>query len=131
MIKLGIIGFGYWGPNLARNFSRLENCTVKAVADVDASRLELVRKLYPHIKATVSANDIFNAFKAMYIGKGHSVIRFYFRERVMSTLSTACALFGIVAGIFLVLLFAGTLFGFYSIEDGKTIMRSPTPRAIS
>ena len=33
MIQVGIIGYGYWGPNLVRNFFSQKNCTIKAVAD--------------------------------------------------------------------------------------------------
>ena len=32
-VRVGIIGYGYWGPNIARNFSGLENCHLVAVCD--------------------------------------------------------------------------------------------------
>ncbi len=47
MFNIGIIGYGYWGPNLVRNFSANKECTVKFVSDVRKERLELVKKNYP------------------------------------------------------------------------------------
>lgn len=59
-LNIGIIGAGYWGPNLIRNFSSLENCRVKYVCDLDASRLAKIKRAYPDIVLTTSAMDIFN-----------------------------------------------------------------------
>jgi predicted dehydrogenase len=47
-----VIGCGYWGPNLVRNFMSLNNESVKMVCDRDAQRLEYMRKLYPAIGTT-------------------------------------------------------------------------------
>ncbi len=52
MIKLGIIGYGYWGPNLVRNFSETLETQVTAVADFDAQRLQLLNARYPAIQTT-------------------------------------------------------------------------------
>lgn len=52
MIRLGIIGFGYWGPNLLRNFLLTQECQVRVVCDIDLKRLKNVHKLYPNIKIT-------------------------------------------------------------------------------
>ena len=54
MIKIGVIGFGYWGPNLVRNFAHNEKCVMKTVVDKDKSRLKAVKKLYPNVE--VSSN---------------------------------------------------------------------------
>ena len=35
VISIGIIGYGYWGPNLVRNFAEMNGATVAAVADLD------------------------------------------------------------------------------------------------
>lgn len=61
MINIAIIGYGYWGPNLVRNFSSLNNCRVAAVSDFRPERLELVAKLYPAIKVTTSPEEIFSS----------------------------------------------------------------------
>jgi predicted dehydrogenase len=58
MINLGIIGYGYWGPNLVRNFNQTLNCIVKSVADARPARLELLAKNYPAIKGVADAKTI-------------------------------------------------------------------------
>lgn len=60
MIQVGVIGYGYWGPNLVRNFSNLKNASVKYVADARVSRLELVKSQYPQIQTTQQVDDLFN-----------------------------------------------------------------------
>jgi predicted dehydrogenase len=49
MLSLGVIGYGYWGPNLVRNFHETPGCRVAAVCDLDPRKLELVRARYPGI----------------------------------------------------------------------------------
>ncbi|UPT66259.1 MAG: Gfo/Idh/MocA family oxidoreductase [Sphingobacteriales bacterium JAD_PAG50586_3] len=60
MIKVGIIGYGYWGPNLVRNFSNVDDCKVKWVSDMRTERLAVATKQFPYISATTSYKDIFN-----------------------------------------------------------------------
>ena len=60
MIKAGIIGYGYWGPNLVRNFFSQKNCIIKAVADSRPNRLEILTRLYPSVKGVLSADEIIN-----------------------------------------------------------------------
>lgn len=52
MIQIGIIGYGYWGPNLLRNFTDVAGATVTAVADLDSKKLETLRRRYPTLKVT-------------------------------------------------------------------------------
>jgi predicted dehydrogenase len=61
MVKVGIIGFGYWGPNLVRNFNAGSNCVVSVVADMREERLEVAKSLYPGIETSNSAEDIFDS----------------------------------------------------------------------
>ncbi len=58
MIGIGLIGYGYWGPNLLRNFWNNPHCDVKAVADARQERLSLVGKQYPAITLTTNAKDL-------------------------------------------------------------------------
>lgn len=58
MLKIGIIGYGYWGPNLVRNFMAQTTGTVAMVADAREDRLALVSKNYPTIQTTQNADDI-------------------------------------------------------------------------
>lgn len=60
MIKIGVIGYGYWGPNLVRNFVETPGLTVACVADLDPKKLEIVQKRYPGIKTTTSFEEMIN-----------------------------------------------------------------------
>jgi len=51
-VTLGIVGLGYWGPNLLRNFSQLEGCRVKACCDLDEGNLKRAKAQYPDIEIT-------------------------------------------------------------------------------
>ena len=44
MIQLGIVGYGYWGPNLVRNFAETPGARIAAVADLDSAKLEVVQR---------------------------------------------------------------------------------------
>ena len=51
-MNIGVIGYGYWGPNLVRNFSEVPDAQVVAVSDLDEQRLRLVKARYPAIAIT-------------------------------------------------------------------------------
>ena len=46
-IKMGVVGCGYWGPNLIRNFKLSPDCKLKLMCDLDENRLKHLRGLYP------------------------------------------------------------------------------------
>ena len=52
MIKVGVVGLGYWGPKLARNFHALPGTELSWVCDLDQSRLDHVTGLYPDTRGT-------------------------------------------------------------------------------
>jgi len=56
-INVGVVGCGYWGPNLIRNFAALKECSLKAVCDRDESRLKLIEERDPGVK---TFTDFFN-----------------------------------------------------------------------
>ncbi|GAB4183721.1 MAG: Gfo/Idh/MocA family oxidoreductase [Calditrichia bacterium] len=58
MINVGVIGAGYWGPNIIRNFMINPDTNVVMVCDLQEERLEKVSVAYPHIKTTTDANDL-------------------------------------------------------------------------
>jgi predicted dehydrogenase len=60
MVNLGIIGYGYWGPNLVRNFFAAKNCCIKSVADARPERLEQLAKVFPTIRAVRDAKEVIN-----------------------------------------------------------------------
>ncbi len=49
-IKVGVIGYGYWGPNIVRNFHTQPEMIVKAIADIDQGALKRAGQQYPDIK---------------------------------------------------------------------------------
>ncbi len=54
MLIIGVIGAGYWGPNIIRNFNQSEQAQVKYCCDLDEARLKHIKKLYPTI---ITIND--------------------------------------------------------------------------
>ncbi len=58
MIRMGVIGCGYWGPNLIRNFHNNADVELAAIADLDAQRLQKVGAMYPQVKRTTDPQDL-------------------------------------------------------------------------
>jgi predicted dehydrogenase len=58
MIGVGVIGYGYWGPNLVRNFYETAGAQVVAVSDLRAERLSLVQGRYPTVGVTTSHQEL-------------------------------------------------------------------------
>ncbi len=58
MLKVGIVGCGYWGPNLLRNFSQLSDSDVVRCADLSEDRLAHMKTLYPDVQATRDHNEL-------------------------------------------------------------------------
>lgn len=58
MIKVGVVGCGYWGPNLIRNFRNAKDCTVVMCADKDEERLARMKSLYPSVETTTDYRDL-------------------------------------------------------------------------
>ena len=52
MIRIGIIGYGYWGPNIARNFNIVDGCKIVAISDQRDESLERAKKAFPGVNAT-------------------------------------------------------------------------------
>jgi predicted dehydrogenase len=59
MIKIAVIGYGYWGPNLVRNFMEAAGSTVVAVCDLRPERLTSLSVRYPTITTTTDCNQLF------------------------------------------------------------------------
>lgn len=58
LFNIAVIGCGYWGPNLIRNFSALPRFRVKRVCDLDKKRLVHMKRLYPVIETTTDFEEI-------------------------------------------------------------------------
>lgn len=50
MLSIGVVGCGYWGPNLIRNFRALADCRLKSICDVSEERLRHLKGLYPEVE---------------------------------------------------------------------------------
>jgi len=59
-IAVGVIGCGYWGPNLVRNFKGLAECHLKALCDVNEARLKHMGALYPDVETVADSHHLLN-----------------------------------------------------------------------
>jgi len=59
-VRIGVVGCGYWGPNLIRNFVALKDAEVVIVVDKKTDRLEHIQSLYPKVQVSDSHFDLFN-----------------------------------------------------------------------
>jgi predicted dehydrogenase len=60
MIKIAIIGYGYWGPNLVRNFANAKDCAVHTVVDFRPERLEVAKRNHASVNTSNNPDDVFN-----------------------------------------------------------------------
>lgn len=60
MINIAVVGCGYWGPNLIRNFYSLPDVKVKKICDLDLNRLSYVKNLFNNIETTTDFSEIIN-----------------------------------------------------------------------
>ncbi len=58
MIRIGLIGYGYWGPNLARNFGETEDCQVAGIADFRHERLSQALRRHPAATVTTDPTEL-------------------------------------------------------------------------
>jgi predicted dehydrogenase len=52
MLQIGVIGYGYWGPNIVRNFNSASGSQVAMVCDLNQNSHKKIKKTYPHITVT-------------------------------------------------------------------------------
>jgi len=57
-MNFGVIGYGYWGPNIVRNLAGLDGSEVKAIAEINPASQARARKAYPGVNVTPSANEV-------------------------------------------------------------------------
>jgi len=57
-INIAVIGCGYWGPNLIRNFNFIPDCEMKVCCDINIERLKRMKQLYPDIEITTNYKEI-------------------------------------------------------------------------
>ena len=64
MIGIGVIGYGYWGPNIARVFSSMEGSKLVGVCDVNPGALKKASKAYPNVTTTSDCNELLSSSDA-------------------------------------------------------------------
>jgi predicted dehydrogenase len=58
VVNFGVIGYGYWGPNIVRNLAAIEGSRVQAIADTSPAARKRAQKAYPGVGATADAMDL-------------------------------------------------------------------------
>ncbi|OLB33803.1 MAG: oxidoreductase [Acidobacteria bacterium 13_2_20CM_57_17] len=58
MVRVGIFGYGYWGPNVVRNLHALENCQVVTICDKNPAALKRANRVYPGVHLTTDFSEI-------------------------------------------------------------------------
>jgi predicted dehydrogenase len=57
-VKVGVVGLGYWGPNLARNFAAIEGCELSWLCDASEQARSKLADLFPGVRATANLDDL-------------------------------------------------------------------------
>ena len=57
-VGIAVVGYGYWGPNLVRNFANTDGAQVISVSDLDQSKLALVQRRHPGVNTTTEYRDL-------------------------------------------------------------------------
>jgi len=61
MVNFGVIGYGYWGPNVVRNLTNLEGSQVLAIAEKSVTARKRAQKTYPGMKVTPDASEVISS----------------------------------------------------------------------
>jgi predicted dehydrogenase len=57
-MNFGVIGYGYWGPNIVRNLMSLEGSQVRAIAEISPAARARAQKAYPGVTVTANASEV-------------------------------------------------------------------------
>ena len=63
MIKIGVIGYGYWGPNIVRNFNGIEKASVISISDINTDALKRAQREYPDLRCSADHRDVITSSK--------------------------------------------------------------------
>ncbi len=58
MIRVGVIGYGYWGPQIARNFHATDECELSVVCDKNPTAQRRIQRAYPHVHTTCDPSEV-------------------------------------------------------------------------
>ena len=57
-VRIAVIGYGYWGPNIVRNLHAVENCEVVKICDKSPAALKRAHQVYPGIELTTDLSEV-------------------------------------------------------------------------
>jgi predicted dehydrogenase len=60
-LRIGVIGYGYWGPNVVRNLFAIDGCQVVAVCDKNPASLQKALRVYPGLRTTTDESELITA----------------------------------------------------------------------
>lgn len=60
-VRVGVVGFGYWGPNIVRNLNALDRCHLVSVCDTNVKALNRAQKIYPALQLTTDVAEVLRA----------------------------------------------------------------------
>ena len=58
LVRVGVIGYGYWGPNVVRNLQSLENCQLVTICDKNSDSLQRASRVYPGVEMTMDFSEL-------------------------------------------------------------------------
>ena len=58
MIKFGVIGYGYWGPNIVRNLENIEGCSINVICDQSPTARKRAQRAHPHLQCVADPMEI-------------------------------------------------------------------------
>src|SRR5216684_7912343 len=61
LVRVGVIGYGYWGPNVVRNLHSLENCQLVAICDKNPAMLQRAKQLSPSLELTTDCSELLSS----------------------------------------------------------------------
>jgi predicted dehydrogenase len=61
LVRIGVIGYGYWGPNITRNLAGIEQCLVTAICDRNPDAVKRAGRFYPGVHLTTDVAEVVNS----------------------------------------------------------------------
>ena len=90
MIRIGVIGYGYWGPNIVRNFHTHDSSEVVLVCDKNPKTQERLRKSHPGMEFTTNENEVLKSPKIDLIAVVTPVWTHYELAKQRSRTASTC-----------------------------------------
>jgi predicted dehydrogenase len=63
MLRMGVVGYGYWGPNIVRNLRSIEGCQVAGVCDQSPAAVRRIKQAHPDLNVTTNSSELLESKK--------------------------------------------------------------------